>query len=113
MSVDMMAVLHAAEAFVAEAEGWANHVEARRTEHADAAYPLVEQSLGELRGEKRGLALGKQRGIALGEKRGEKRGEQRGLARLRSTAKALLKSRVPLRIIAESTGLSPEEIRAL
>ena len=50
MSVDMMAVLHAAEAFVAEAEGWANHVEARRTEHADAAYPLVEQSLGELRG---------------------------------------------------------------
>ena len=74
-------------------------------------------ALGELRGEKRGLALGKQRGIALGEKRGEKRGElrgeKRGLARLRSTAKALLKSRVPLRIIAESTGLSPEEIRAL
>ena len=70
-------------------------------------------ALGELRGEKRGLALGKQRGIALGEKRGEKRGEQRGLARLRSTAKALLKSRVPLRVIAESTGLSPEEIRAL
>ena len=48
-------------------------------------------------------------GIALGELRGEKR----GLARLRSTAKALLKSRVPLRVIAESTGLSPEEIRAL
>src|SRR5574344_559791 len=48
-------------------------------------------------------------GIALG----EKRGELRVRARLRSTAKALLKSRVPLRIIAESTGLSPEEIRAL
>ena len=52
-------------------------------------------------------------GIALGELRGEKRGELRVRARLRSTAKALLKSRVPLRIIAESTGLSPEEIRAL
>ena len=44
-------------------------------------------------------------GIALG--------ELHVRARLRSTAKALLKSRVPLRVIAESTGLSPEEIRAL
>lgn len=45
-----MAVLHAAEAFVAEAYGWADHVEARRTEHADAAYRFVEQALSELRG---------------------------------------------------------------
>ena len=48
---------------------------------------------------------GRDEGIALG--------ELHVRARLRSTAKALLKSRVPLRIIAESTGLSPEEIRAL
>jgi predicted transposase/invertase (TIGR01784 family) len=56
-------------------------------------------------------------GLALGEQRGEKRGltlgEKRGLARLRSAAKALLKSRVPLKTIAESTGFSPEEIKAL
>jgi hypothetical protein len=32
---------------------------------------------------------------------------------LASAAKALLKSRVPIKTIAESTGLSPEEIRAL
>ena len=44
-----MAVLHAAEAFVAEAAEWAEHVDARRTEHADAVYPLVEQALAELR----------------------------------------------------------------
>ena len=56
---------------------------------------------------------GRDEGLALGELRGEKRGEKRGLARLRSAAKALLKSRVPLRIIAESTGLSPEEIKTL
>ena len=48
---------------------------------------------------------GRDEGIALG--------ELHVRARLRSTAKALLKSRVPLRVIAESTGLSPEEIRAL
>src|SRR5574344_371765 len=56
-------------------------------------------------------------GIALGELLSELRGfalgKRRVRARLRSTAKALLKSRVPLRIIAESTGLPPEEIRAL
>src|SRR5574344_1643892 len=40
---------------------------------------------------------GRDEGIALGELRGEKR----GLARLRSTAKALLKSRVPLRVRSE------------
>ena len=48
---------------------------------------------------------GRDEGIALG--------ELHVRARLRSTAKALLKSRVPLKTIAESTGLSPEEIKAL
>ena len=53
----MMAVLCAAEGFTAEAAEWAEHVDARcavhpharRTEHADAVYPLVEQALAELR----------------------------------------------------------------
>ncbi len=45
----MMAVLYAAEGFTAEAAEWAEHVDARRTEHADAVYPLVEQALAELR----------------------------------------------------------------
>jgi len=49
VSADMMAVLCAAEGFTAEAAEWAEHVDARRTEHADAAYPLVEQALAELR----------------------------------------------------------------
>ena len=44
-----MAVLCAAEGFTAEAAEWAEHVDARRTEHADAVYPLVEQALAELR----------------------------------------------------------------
>ena len=52
---------------------------------------------------------GRDEGLALGERRGEKR----GLARLRSAARAMLKSRVPIKTIAESTGLSPEEIKTL
>src|SRR5574344_1232456 len=56
-------------------------------------------------------------GIALGELLSELRGfalgKRRVRARLRKAAKLMLKSRVPLRVSAESTGLSPEEIRAL
>ncbi len=60
---------------------------------------------------------GRDEGIALGELLSELRGfalgKRRVRARLRKAAKLMLKSRVPLRVIAESTGLSPEEIRAL
>lgn len=69
-------------------------------------------------GEARGIAIGEERGIAIGEERGIAIGEERGIEigsakRNTEIAAAMLAKELPIELICELTGLTPDEVNAL
>ena len=68
----------------------------------------------ELRGEKRGEAKGLAKGLAKGRAEGLAKGREEGLAKGREeTARNMKAKGLPVDLIAECSGLSPEEISQL
>ena len=68
----------------------------------------------ELRGEKRGEAKGLAKGLAKGRAEGLAKGREEGLAKGREeTARNMKAKGLPVDLIAECSGLSPEEIAQL
>ncbi len=61
-------------------------------------------------GEARGIAIGEERGIAIGEERGIEIGTAK---RSTEIAAAMLAKELPIELICELTGLTPDEINAL
>ena len=65
-----------------------------------------------------GVSIGRNEGIAIGEKVGEERGISIGLSqgahqKAVETAKSMMQRNISIDIVAECTGLSPEEIEKL
>jgi predicted transposase YdaD len=65
------------------------------------------------KGIQKGIAEGIEKGIAEGIEKGIEEGIQKGIAREQEIARNLLANGVSVEIVAKSTGLSPDKVRAL
>ena len=91
-----------------EYEEWEEELE--RAKEAGRMYVSIMERKGIEKGRTEGIQLGEARGIQLGRTEGIRLGEIKGRT---ETARKLLRMGLELPKIAEATGLSLEEVRAL